>query len=234
MGGMSPACSVGLKCARLMSGCVHCDTGQRHYRLATSEKQGETSRSFHSVCRELLVGLLLGVAKDGRERFLCGKVWSQQWTFGGRRKMGKTEKESILKYMSDCLGKRAWGMQKGSVASLWRSRTAGRIFQTFDEQFVAVDEVRPTFSDGLYSKCTPPSPPPPPMSSIQQQQKDPKCTAVCLPMWALCDQTKKRTMSETQRCSVTKPYFYRTRELWTDWVHGVSSQLTDTKLQTKW
>ena len=71
-----PAYSVGLKCARLMSGCVHCDTRQRHYRLATSEKPGETGRTFHSVCRELLVavGLLLGVAKDGREHSLCGKV----------------------------------------------------------------------------------------------------------------------------------------------------------------
>ena len=69
-----PAYSVGLKCARLMSGCLHCDTRQRHYRLATSEKPGETGRTFHSVCRELLVGLLLGVAKDGREYSLCGKV----------------------------------------------------------------------------------------------------------------------------------------------------------------
>ena len=34
-------------------------------------------------------------------------------------------------------------MQKGSVASLWRSGTAGRIFQTFDEQFVAVNETTP-------------------------------------------------------------------------------------------
>ena len=33
-------------------------------------------------------------------------------------------------------------------------------------------------------------------------------------------------MSETQRCSVTRPYFYRSRELWTDWVHGVSSVTT--------
>ena len=69
-----PAYSVGPKCARLMSGCVHCDTRQRHYRLATSEKPGETGRTFRSVCRELLVGLLLGVAKDGREQSLCGKV----------------------------------------------------------------------------------------------------------------------------------------------------------------
>ena len=69
-----PAYSVGLKCARLMSGCVHCDIRQRHYRLATSEKPGETGRTFHSVCRELLVGLLLGVAKDGREHSLCGQV----------------------------------------------------------------------------------------------------------------------------------------------------------------
>ena len=69
-----PAYSVGLKCARLMSGCVQCDTRQRHYRLATSEKPGETGRTFHSVCRELLVGLLLGVAKDGREHSLRGKV----------------------------------------------------------------------------------------------------------------------------------------------------------------
>ena len=73
-----PAYSVGLTCVRLMSGCVHCDTRQRHYRLATSEKPGETGRTFHSVCRELLVGLLLGVAKDGREHSLCGKVSSQQ------------------------------------------------------------------------------------------------------------------------------------------------------------
>ena len=62
-----PVYSVGLKCAPLMSGCVHCDTRRRHYRLATSEKPGETGRTFHSVCRELLVDLLLGVAKDGRE-----------------------------------------------------------------------------------------------------------------------------------------------------------------------
>ena len=71
---VQPAYSVGLKCARLMSGYVHCDTRQRHYRLATSEKPGDTGRTFHSVCKELLVGLLLGVAKDGREHFLCGKV----------------------------------------------------------------------------------------------------------------------------------------------------------------
>ena len=69
-----PAYSVALKCARLMSGCVHSDTRRRHYRLATSEKPGETGRSFHSVCRELHVGLLLGVAKDGCEHSLCGKV----------------------------------------------------------------------------------------------------------------------------------------------------------------
>ena len=69
-----PVYSVGLKCAPLMSGCVHCDTRRRHYRLATSEKPGETGRTFHSVCRELLVDLLLGVAKDGREHSLCAKV----------------------------------------------------------------------------------------------------------------------------------------------------------------
>ena len=83
-----------------------------------------------------------------------------------------TDRKRVLKYISDCLVKRAWGMQKGSVASLWRSGTAGRIFQTFDEQFVAVDGIRPTVSDGLYSKCTPP--PPPHLSvfyTTQQQQK---------------------------------------------------------------
>ena len=69
-----PAYSVGLKCARLMSGCVHCDTRQRHYRLATSDKHEETGRTFHSVYRELLVGLLLDVAEDGREHSLWGKV----------------------------------------------------------------------------------------------------------------------------------------------------------------
>ena len=74
VGWNKPVYSVGLKCARLMSGCVHCDTRRRHYRLATSEKPGETGRTFHSVCRELLVDLLLGVAKDGREHSLCGKV----------------------------------------------------------------------------------------------------------------------------------------------------------------
>ena len=69
-----PVYSVGLKCAPLMSGCVHSDTRRRHDRLATSEKPGETGRTFHSVCRELLVDLLLGVAKDGREHSLCAKV----------------------------------------------------------------------------------------------------------------------------------------------------------------
>ena len=102
-------------------------------------------------------------------------------------------------------------------------------------QVVAVDDVRPAVSDGLYSKCTPP--PPPHLSVFYSAKKKKKRLLnvpllICLPMWALFDQTKKRTVSETQRCSVTKPYFYRARELWTDWVHGVSSQLTDTKLQT--
>ena len=45
-----PAYSVGPKCARLMNGCVHCDTRQRHYRLATSEKPGETGRTFPTLC----------------------------------------------------------------------------------------------------------------------------------------------------------------------------------------
>ena len=40
-------------------------TQLRHYRLATRENPGETGRTVHSVCRELLVGLLLGVAKMG-------------------------------------------------------------------------------------------------------------------------------------------------------------------------
>ena len=31
----------------------------------------------------------------------------------------------------------------------------GRIFQFFEEQFLAVDDVRHTVSDGLYSKYTP-------------------------------------------------------------------------------
>ena len=48
--GNKPAYRVGLKCARLMSGCVHCDTRQRHNRLATSEKPGETGRTFPTVC----------------------------------------------------------------------------------------------------------------------------------------------------------------------------------------
>ena len=34
------------------------------------------------------------------------------------------------------------------------------------EQFVAVDDVRHTVSDGLYFKCTPPLPPPPPPPPI--------------------------------------------------------------------
>ena len=71
-----PAYSVGLKCALLMRGCVNCDIRQteRHYRLVTSEKPDETGKTFHSVCRELLVGLLLGVAKDAREQSLCEKA----------------------------------------------------------------------------------------------------------------------------------------------------------------
>ena len=99
-----PAYSVGLKRARLMNGCVHCDARHRHYRLATSEKPGETGRTFHSVCRELLVGLLLGVAKDGREHSLCGKVRSQHTSYGrffrGRCKMGQIEKEFIYIYLT--------------------------------------------------------------------------------------------------------------------------------------
>ena len=67
-----------------------------------------------------------------------------------------------------------------------------------------------------------------------KQKKDPKCTAPHLSVFQ-CEhctwhQTKKRTVSETRQCSVTKPYFYSARELWLNRVHGVGSQLTDTKL----
>ena len=48
-----PAYSVGLKCARLMSGCVRCDTKwdtDTDYRLVTSEKPDETGgRTFSTV-----------------------------------------------------------------------------------------------------------------------------------------------------------------------------------------
>ena len=115
--------------------------------------------------------------------------------------------------------------------------------QTFDELLVAVDDVQPTVSDGLYSKCTPPLPPPPsvcllyypPPPQKKRILNAPLPTCLSFSVSILCDQTNKRTVSETQPFSVTKPYFYRARELpWTDWVHGISSQLTDTKLQTKW
>ena len=77
-----PAYSIGLKRARLMSGCVHCDT--RHAETLQIDDERETWWNWQnfsdSLCGELLVGLLLGVAKDGREHFLCGKAaWSQQW-----------------------------------------------------------------------------------------------------------------------------------------------------------
>ena len=148
---------VGLKCARLMNGCVHCDTRQRHYRLATSEKPGEIGRTFHSVCRELLVGLLLGVAKDGREHSLCGKVWSQQWTRLRWSMQHGTDRKRVLKYTSDCLGKRAGGMQKGSVALHCGGQELQDGFSNFlmYSLIVAVDDVRHTVCDGLYSKCTP-------------------------------------------------------------------------------
>ena len=70
-----PAYSVGLKCAPLMSGCVNCDTRRRHYRLATSEKPGETGRTFHSVCRELLILLRVFVADD-KNATRRGKRWA--------------------------------------------------------------------------------------------------------------------------------------------------------------
>ena len=57
-------------------------------------------------------------------------------------KWDRYKKSFKIYHVSDWLGKRA----KGSVASLWRTGTAGRIFQTFDEQFVAVDDVWPTVS----------------------------------------------------------------------------------------
>ena len=110
----------------------------------------KTGRTVHSVCRELIVGLLLGVAKMG-VTVPVWKIWSQQWTFAGLCKMWqkKTWFFIFLFLNLTTLGiVHDWGMQKVSVASLWRSGTAGRSFQTFDEQFVAVDDVRPTVSAG--------------------------------------------------------------------------------------
>ena len=94
--------------------------------MATSEKPGETGRTFHSVCRELLVGLTwrkMGVNIPCVEKF---DPSSEPSVVVDEK---ETDRKRGLKYISDCLGKRAWGMQKGSVnASLWRSGTAGRIF----------------------------------------------------------------------------------------------------------
>ena len=84
------------------------DTRQRHYRLATSEKPGETGRTFHGVCRELLVvvGLLLvawrkmmGVNIPCVEKFDPSTEPSVVDTKWDRRR--------VLKNVSDCLGKRA-------------------------------------------------------------------------------------------------------------------------------
>ena len=61
---------------------VYTDT--RHAETLQIDDERETWWNWQnfsdSLCGELLVGLLLGVAKDGREHFLCGKAaWSQQW-----------------------------------------------------------------------------------------------------------------------------------------------------------
>ena len=71
--------------------------------------------------------------------------------------------------------------------------------QTFDEQFVAVDDVRPTVSDGLYSKCASPPPTPRHLSvfyttSNNNNKKDPKCTASNLTVFQ-CEHcvTKRRS-----------------------------------------
>ena len=76
--------------------------------------------------------------------------------FGPRSKLrwwmqNGTDRKRVLKYISDCLGKRASGMQKGSVASLWRSGTARTDFPvSFDEQFVAVQT---TFGPWSVADC---------------------------------------------------------------------------------
>ena len=59
---------------------------------------------------------------------------------------------------------------------------------------------------------------------------------LCLPMWAMYVWPIEQAHGEwnsTVQCheAILLP---RARELWTDWVHGVSSQLTDTKMQTEW
>ena len=221
-----------------MNGCVHCDTRQRHYRLATSEKPGEIGRTFHSMCRELLVDLLLGVAKDGSEHSLCGKVWSQQWTRLRRSMQHGTDRKRVLKYRSDCLGKRAGGMQKGSVALHCGGQELQDGFSIFlmNSLIVVIDDVRHTVCDGLYSKCTPH------LSVLyttkkkkKEEEKDPKCTTAHLSVFQFehCVTWNEEAHGEWNS-TVTKPYFHRARELWTDWIYGVSSQLTDTKLQTKW
>ena len=186
------------------------------YRLATSEKPGETGKTFHSVCRELLVGLLLGVAKDGREHSLCGKSWITavnclRWSVqnGTDRNSFNNNNNNIYIYQTALGNVNDWNMHKGCVAFLWRSGTAGRIFQTFDEQFVAVDDVRPTVSAGQTVFWTHPPPPPPSIRILLQKEKKgkkwgilnalphPNPTSIFLYAWTwpLCDQTKKRTVS---------------------------------------
>ena len=167
------------------------------------------------------------------------------WTFPVRKSLfpavnfrwsmqNETDRKRVLKHISDCLGKRAWGIEKGSVASLWRSGTAGRISKLLMNSWrrSAHSQWRTVFQ-----MPPPPHPPPHPVLSVfytTNNNKNPKCTVLHLSVFQCEHCLTKRTSARWVKLSgVTKPYFYRARELWTDWVHGVSSQLTDTKLQTK-
>ena len=87
-----------------------------------------------------------------------------------------TDRKRVLKYISDCLGKRAWGMHEALLLHCGGQELQDRVSKLLMNSFVAVDDVRPSVSDGLYSKY-PPSPPLSVFYTKKKKKRDPKCTA---------------------------------------------------------
>ena len=162
--------------------------------------------------------------------------------------MHAKRKKSLKKYiwlpLETCM---RYVCKKGSVASLWRSETAGQIFLTFDEQFVAVDYVRAAVSDGLYSKCTPP-PPPNHLSLFYTTKRKRKKKRILNAPLPICLSSNVSTVSVTKRRSarwvklngaVSRSHTFTAHEkivkrLSSRSQFTIPQKLTDTKLQTKW
>ena len=140
-----------------------------------------------------------------------------------------TDRKRVIKYISDCLGKRAWRL----CCFIVKVRNCRTDFPNF--WWIVCSRWRRSahgqWRTVLYYKRKRRKRKKKKKKEKRKEKKDPKCTASHLPVFqcehCTCDQSKKRTVSETQRCCVTKPYFYRARELWADeFTESVHNSLT--------